>query len=230
MIQAIFFDFNGVISNDEHIHVRAYRQVLEAEGVGLSDEEYIACLCMDDVAFVRAAFARRNQSLNDEKMNDVIEREHRLHRELIKDELPVSQSTVTFIKDVARRYQLGVVSMAMQSEVDHVLQLAGIEKLFTVYVTAGKVARHKPAPDCYLRALELLNDERQSDRRLPLLPHECLVIEDAPPGIQAGRTAGMRTIGLTNTVSENELRLAGADIVTANLADWTAGAVRHLFD
>ena len=230
MIQAIFFDFNGVISNDERIHLKAYRQVLESEGVAIADEEYFACLGMDDVAFVRAAFARRDQPLTDDQMNAVIEREHRLHRELIEEELPVSQNTVSFIKEAARRYQLGVVSMAVRTEIDHVLQLIGLENSFSVYVTGGQVAKHKPAPDCYVRALELLNEKRRADRTLPVLASECLVFEDAPPGIEAARAAGMRTIGLTSTVSEMDLREAGADIVTSNLGDWTVASIHHLFD
>ncbi|HVQ37994.1 MAG TPA: hypothetical protein VMS31_10705, partial [Pyrinomonadaceae bacterium] len=66
-------------------------------------------------------------------------------------------------------------------------------------------------------------------RQLPLLAGECLVIEDSPPGIQAGAGAGMRTLGVTNTVAESDLRAAGAEVVTASLADWTVGSVRHLF-
>ena len=58
MIHAIFFDFNGVIINDERIHLIAYREVLAAEGVELTDKDYFASLGMDDVAFVRAAYAR----------------------------------------------------------------------------------------------------------------------------------------------------------------------------
>jgi len=61
------------------------------------------------------------------------------------------------------------------------------------------------------------------------LPTECLVIEDAPPGVTAARGAGMRTIGVTNTVNEARLRAAGADIVTPNLGDWSAAAIHHLF-
>ena len=59
---------------------------------------------------------------------------------------------------------------------------------------------------------------------------DCVAVEDAPPGIQSARAVGMRTIGVTNTVSEAELRAAGADIVTNSFADWTVDAVHHLFD
>ena len=229
MIQAIFFDFNGVIINDERIHLKAYREILSSEGVELSDADYFASLGMDDVAFVRAAFARVNKPLTDELMRGVIEREHAMHREMISNNLPVASGVVAFIKDSARHYDLGIVSMAERSEIDHVLTLAGIREQFSIVVSAAIDLNHKPAPDCYERALSFLNRRRRADRKLPLLASECVVIEDAPPGIKAGRGAGMKTIGVTTTVAEKALRDAGADIVTSNLSDWNADAVHHLF-
>jgi len=230
MIQAILFDFNGVIIDDERIHLKAYREVFVAEGVTLTDEEYLPCLGMDDAAFVRAAFARAGRELTDEGMRAVINREHELHRALIKAELPVSQGVVTFIKAAARQFQLGIVSMAERSEIDYALQLASLGKEFSVFVSAEPGLKHKPAPDCYLRGFDLLNAQRRTDRQSPLVARECLAIEDAPPGIEAARAAGMCTVGVTATVSESELRAAGADVVTANLADWSVDAVHHLFD
>ena len=162
-------------------------------------------------------------------MREVVEREHAKHRELIADDLPVPAGVISFIKDVARHYDLGIVSMAERSEIDHVLKLAGITHEFLLIVSAAPGLKHKPAPDCYCRALELLNEQRRSRRHLPLPPTECLVIEDAPPGVEAARGAGMRTIGVTTTVAEARLRAAGADIVTPNLGDWSTAAIHHLF-
>ena len=228
MIHAILFDFNGVIIDDERIHLKAYREVLLAESIPLTDEDYFASLGMDDAAFVRAAYARAGRPLTDEVMHALIKREHELHRELITNDLPVPAGVVTFIKAAARHYQLGIVSMAERSEIDYVLGLAGLGKLFSIIVSAEPGLPHKPAPDCYQRALELLNEGRRAARELPLLASECLVIEDAPPGIAAARAAGMRTVGVTTTVAETLLR--DADIVTPNLSDWNIDAVRHLFD
>ena len=230
MIQAIFFDFNGVIINDERIHLKAYRDVLATDNIPLTDEDYFASLGMDDAAFVRAAYARAGQTLTDEVMHTTIKREHELHREFITSDLPVADGVITFVKAAARHYQLGIVSMAVRSEIDYVLGLAGLNNLWSVIVSAEPELRHKPAPDCYHRALELLNQNRRAARELPLLAGECLAIEDAPPGIEAARGAGMRTIGVTTTVSESQLRDAHADIVTPNLSDWTPDAVRHLFN
>ena len=229
MIRAIFFDFNGVIINDERIHLQAYREVLRSEGVDLSDEDYFASLGMDDVAFVRAAFERGSHQLNDESLQSIIQREHERHRELIKDELPVDSGVVTLIKAASRHYQLGVVSMAERGEIDHVLRQVGLDNVFTVFVTAGQVGNHKPAPDCYRRALESLNEKRRAENLPPVPANECLVVEDAPPGIKAARGAGMRTLGVTNTVSESELHAAGAEVVTTSLADWNVDAVQLVF-
>lgn len=229
MIQAILFDFNGVIINDERIHLKAYREVLSDNGIPLTDEDYFASLGMDDVAFVRAAYARAGQTVNDEKMRELIECEHARHRELISNDLPVQSGVIAFIKECARHYHLGIVSMAESSEIEHVLKLAGAADQFSIIVSAEPGLKHKPAPDCYLRARELLNEQHRAERKLPLLAKECVVVEDAPPGIEAARAAGMHTIGVTTTVSEADLRTAGADVVTANLSDWNADAVRHLF-
>lgn len=203
---------------------------MQAEDVGLTDEDYFASLGMDDAAFVRAAYARAGRPLTDEVMHATIKREHELHRKLINSDLPVPAGVITFIKAAARHYQLGIVSMAERGEIDYVLGLAGLNNLFSVIVSAEPGLKHKPAPDCYERALELMNEERRAARELPLLANECLAIEDAPPGIAAARAAGMRTVGVTNTVAESALRDAQADIVTPNLSDWTVDAVHHLFD
>ena len=115
-------------------------------------------------------------------------------------------------------------------EVSYVFQRANLTPLFSVIVTAEDASVCKPAPDCYLTGLLKLNEWRQRERQLPLLASECLAIEDSPPGIQAARAAGMKTLGVTNTVSEEALRAAGADVVTKSLADWSVDAVKLVFN
>jgi phosphoglycolate phosphatase len=101
--------------------------------------------------------------------------------------------------------------------------------LFSAIVSAEEVKEHKPNPESYNFGLGKINEKRRSLRLLPLLPRECLVIEDAAQGIEAARAAGMRTIGVTNTIPEAPLRAAGAEVVTHSLADWTVDAVELVF-
>ena len=230
MIQAIFFDFNGVIIDDEPLQMAAYQEALREQGIELSESDYYGALGMDDKTFVRAAFARAKKKLTDDILKVTLAGKTLRHRQLIENELPLFPGVVTFLKATARRYTLGVVSMAMQAEIEYVLNRARLLSLFSVIVSAEDVQICKPAPDCYLAALEKLNERRQAERRLPLLASECLVIEDSPPGIESGRRAGLRTLGISNTVSQQQLRAAGAEVVSASLADWTIDAVRHVFD
>jgi beta-phosphoglucomutase len=230
MIQTIFFDFNGVIIDDEQLQLKAYREALAPEGVTFTEKDYYDALGMDDRTFVRAMFELAGKPVGDDQMRSVIERKSELHRRQIEDELPFFPGVVTFVKHLSRYYQLGISSMAQRVEIDYVLERAGLDSAFTVVVSAEDATACKPDPCCYERALELLNEKRRAANKPPLQPQACLVIEDSPPGIESGRAAGMRTLGVTNTVPEAALRAAGADVVTKSLADWNADAVHHVFD
>lgn len=228
MIKAIFFDFNGVIIDDETIQMKAYQEVLRGHQIDLTEEWYFSALGMDDKTFVRAMFERAKKPLTDPVLETVLNTKTDMHRQMI-EELPLFPGVLTFLKAAAREFSVGLVSMANKAEVGYVFQRANLTPLFSVIVTAEDAAQCKPAADCYLAGLTKLNDRRQHERKLPLLASECLAIEDSPPGIQSARAAGMRTLGITNTVSAEDLRAAGADVVTASLADWTVDAIHRLY-
>jgi beta-phosphoglucomutase len=229
MIKAIFFDFNGVIIDDETIQMKAYQEVLRGHQIELMEEWYFEGLGMNDKVFVQSMFQRANKPLPDDVLETVLGAKTDLHRQMIEDELPLFPGVLTFLKATSRHFSLGLVSMANKTEVGYVFQRANLTPLFSVVVTAEDASECKPAPECYLAGLTKLNEKRQRERQLPLLPQECLAIEDSPPGIESARAAGMRTLGVTNTVPAAALRAAGADVVTASLADWTVEAVKEVF-
>ena len=228
MIKAIFFDFNGVIIDDETIQMKAYQEILRGHEIDLTEESYMSALGMDDRTFVKTMFERAKKPLTDPMLETVLDAKTDLHREMIT-ELPLFPGVLTFLKATSREFSLGLVSMANKVEVGYVFERANLTPLFSVVVTAEDASVCKPAPDCYLAGLLKLNDKRQHERKLPLLASECLAIEDSPPGIQSARAAGMRTLGITNTVSEEALRAAGAEVVTASLADWNVDAVKLVY-
>ena len=230
MIRAIFFDFNGVIIDDETIQMKAYQEVLRGHQIDLTEEWYMSALGMDDRTFVQAMFERAKKPLTNPVLETVLGAKTDLHRSMIEDELPLFPGVLNFLKATSRHFSLGLVSMANKVEVGYVFQRANLTPLFSIIVTAEDASACKPSPDCYLTGLTKLNEKRQRERKLPLLPSECLAIEDSPPGIESARVAGMRTLGVTNTVSEEALRAAGAEVVTASLADWTPDAVKLVYE
>lgn len=230
MIQAVFFDFNGVIIDDEPLQMKAYQEILGREEMTLTEADYYGSLGMDDVTFLRSAYGRAERELDDETLGRLVEAKTAAHRKLLEGELPLFPGVVTFVKACARQYAVGLVSMARRTEIDYVLERALLTPYFQVIVSAEDATACKPDPSCYNSGLEFLNRRRGEAHVIPLRAEECLVVEDSPPGIRSARAAGMHTLGVTNTVPDKALREAGADSVTRSLADWTTDAVHHVFD
>src|ERR1044071_5882784 len=135
MIRAIFFDFNGVIIDDETIQMKAYEEVLSGHEIPLTEELYFGALGMDDRTFIRSMFAHARKSLSDPLVEEVLDAKTVLHRQMI-EELPLFPGVLTFLKAASREFQLGLVSMANLVEVSYVFQRANLTPLFTVMVTA----------------------------------------------------------------------------------------------
>ena len=100
---------------------------------------------------------------------------------------------------------VGLVSNSTRRFVDTALGAAGLRETFAVTVVGEEVAAPKPAPDTYLAAAAALGAD----------PAGCVVLEDSPTGIEAGRAAGMRTVGVP---SVDGIAL-DADVVAPSLSD-----------
>ena len=136
MLKAIFFDFNGVIIDDETIQMQAYREVLRGHHIDLTEEAYFSALGLDDRTFVRAMFEREKKPLIDTALDSVLSAKTDAHRAAIEDQLPLFPGVLTFLKATSRHFSLGLVSMANQAEVGYVFQRANLAPLFSVVVTA----------------------------------------------------------------------------------------------
>jgi HAD superfamily hydrolase (TIGR01509 family) len=102
---------------------------------------------------------------------------------------------------------MALVTSTPRANIDFVLGQTGLANAFETIVAAEDVSRGKPDPEGYLLAA----------RRLGMPPQRCLVIEDAPGGIEAGRRAGMRTLAVATTHSREEL--TAADTIVDSLDD-----------
>ncbi len=229
MIKAILFDFNGVIIDDEPIQMKAYKEILANEGIELTEEDYYSCLGMDDKTFVAEAFRRAEKEPETNKVLEVTLAKTARWREMIAGDLPIFDGMVDFIKKMSNDFALGIVSMAKREEIEFVLERAALREHFSIIISAEDVTNCKPDPECYIKGFSALDSYRIKREHLPMVHKECLVIEDSPPGIVAGKKAGLKTLGVTNTVSAEALRAAGADAVAKNLDDWMPASVRGVF-
>lgn len=212
MIRAALLDFNGVLVDDEPLHMRLFRRVLEEEGVeAFSEAEYWEhYVGLDDRAAFRELLERAGETPDAPRLMRLIARKSTYYQEHIRREgysfFPGAAALVRSLAEAG--LHLGVVSGALRDEVEGALGQEGLRSLFKVLVTADDVGSSKPDPEGYRRGVESLNTLPPLPERL-LHPHEILVLEDTPAGIEAARTTGLTVVAVAHTYPAEAL--AGAD-------------------
>jgi beta-phosphoglucomutase-like phosphatase (HAD superfamily) len=230
MIKSILFDFNGVIVNDEPLHRQAYREVFGGRGIDLTEEKYLALLGADDKKFVEETFRREGKEFTTEDVVEVRAAKYEKYKTLIADEIPLFPGAENFVRSCANYFSLGIVSMATRVEIEDILRRVNLRDCFSFIVSAEDVDMPKPNPRCYKLGFVGIDNFRGSALSEPPMGNgECLAIEDSPPGIEAARGAYLKTLAVSNTVTADALRQAGADIVTPTLEDWTPMSVEGAF-
>ena len=229
MIKALLMDWNGIVINDEPIQMRVYQDVLAKEGIALTEADYYSCLGMDDRGFVEAAFKRAGNTPEGNKVLEIVQAKTNGWREAVSDQLPLFPGVENFIRKAANELTLGLVSMCNHVEIDYVLERSGLDELFSIVVSAEDVSKTKPDPECYRLGFNRIDAARTSMGHLPMTHPECVVIEDSPAGVRAGVAADLQVLGVTNTVSAEELRAAGARWIAKDLNDWWPESIRLAF-
>lgn len=217
MIQAIVFDFDGVLADSEPLHLRAYQGVLQGLGIPFTREEYYASyLGFDDAGVFSALGERHGLTLSPDRLAGLIAEKGRVFDAIIESTDVLYPGAAACIEALAAAYPLGIASGALRPEIEAILKGAGLRRHFRFIVASGDTPRSKPAPDPYIRAARL--------HGLP--PSACLAIEDSHWGIASAREAGLRCIGITTTYPAAQLTLA--DRVIDSLSSFTPAFVRSL--
>lgn len=231
MLRAILFDFNGVLVDDEPIHLEMFQRVLADEGISLSlsnEEYYQRYLGLDDRSCFAAVLTETGGQPTVPRLMRLIARKAAYYQERIRERgYPLFPGAVELVREVAAAGRmLGIVSGALREEVEGALRQAGLHGLFKVVVTAEDVGDGKPDPEGYLRALEALNSVPPLPERL-IHPHEVLAIEDSPAGLAAAAEVGLVTLGVAHTYPASRLR--EADAVADRLQGLTLERLERLF-
>jgi HAD superfamily hydrolase (TIGR01509 family) len=229
MIKALLLDFNGVIIDDEPIQMRAYQELLAAEDIALTDEQYYECLGMDDRSFVEAAYERAGRTAETNKVLELMQHKSQKWRDIVADEVPLFEDVENFIHKMSTEFAIGIVSMSGRADILYILEKTGLTDCFDVIVSAEDVTKCKPDPECYRIGFRQLDLARTLKGHLPMVHADCVVIEDSPPGVEAGKAAGLPVLGVTNTVDSEKLRAAGADWTADDLNDWMPESFRRVF-
>jgi beta-phosphoglucomutase len=222
-LQAVFFDFDGVIANSEPLHLRAYQAVLQADGIDLNKTEYYErYLGYDDVGLFEALAHDRGLALTNEKIEQWVAMKSAVIGDMLKSDAIVFDGAAGCVKMFAEHVPLAIASGALEPEIEMVLEHAGLRQHFTAIASASDGVRGKPAPDLYLLALAKLQDRLPR----PLDPAMCIAIEDSHWGLEAAHGAGLRCVAVTHTYPA--AALGKADLIVDALSEVTLSKIEGL--
>jgi beta-phosphoglucomutase len=213
-IHAFIFDLDGVLTDTSEFHYLGWQRLADEEGLSFSREINESLRGIPRRASLMMILKGRTYS--EEKIQEMMERKNNYYLELVrgitpKDLLPGARELLEEIHAVEMRSALGSASKNARE----VIQRLGIESLLDAVADGSSVEHQKPAPDLFLHAAELLG----------LSPAECVVVEDAAAGIEAGRAGGFYTLGL----GPRE-RVGDANIVFESLEGAKLDAILNLLD
>jgi len=229
VLRAILFDFNGVLVNDEPLHLALFQRVLGEEGLALGEEDYYRrYIGLDDRGCFSAVLAQAGERPEPSRVMRLIARKATYYQEVVRHQgYPIFPGAAELVRAAAEGgMTLGVVSGALRDEVEQALRQTGLRSHFKLLVTAEDVAEGKPDPEGYRRAMEELNSRPPLPARL-FHPHEVLAVEDTPPGLAAAAAVGLVTLGVTHTYPS--AALVAADAVAPRLEGLDLARLQALY-
>lgn len=227
-VGAVIFDFNGVVVDDEPQHMRAFAQVMARRGITLTEGVYFArYLGLDDRGFFRRVMADHGRPLPDDaQLSALLAEKADAYLREIDGGVALCPGAEQLIRVCAERWPLAVGSGARRHEIVLILERAQLTDCFAAIVSADDVSAGKPDPETYLSALAQLRavqpepGAQHSEHRgqqPELHAGACVVIEDAPHGIDAAHAAGMRVIAVCG--SRTRAELSAADLIVDSLQE-----------
>ena len=214
--EGVIFDVDGVLVDSGPAHAASWRAVARKHGIEISDEQFKRTFGRPSRDIIRIIWGPQVSAEDIRRYDDEKEA---AYRELIRGNVPLAGSAREMLAALKQAgFTLAVATSGPRENVELVLRETGIGGLFDAVVTGFDVEKGKPAPDCFLLAAQ----------RAGLEPRNCVVVEDAPVGIEAALAAGMYAVGLVGTHPRERLLQAGAALTIERMDELTVTAVGGL--
>lgn len=219
----IIFDVDGVIADSESVNasasIRVFHDLLGIEGVTRAD--FRDGLGRGAAEYVKAAARVHGRTLTDEEISLATQmRQEYFISELETNPIEPFPGVMELINEALNEpaFLLAIATSSTREKSSAVLRSAGVPVDKMEYLCGDDVTRKKPDPELFTKVID----------RLKLPATSCVVIEDAPNGVQAAHAAGCKCISVTNSASRQEL--ADADIVVDTLTEVNLLSIRRLLE
>ncbi len=181
-LEAILFDFDGVLVDSEPLHYECWCEIIAPHGLTLSWDNYASnCIGVSDRAMIETLCRVTGQPSRFDAIWAEYPAKKALFRRRAIAKVPMPEATRELVTSL-EGYRLAVVSSSGRAEIEPVLEAAGVRRYFELLVTGEDVRELKPSPEPYLTAAGRLGVS------------QALVLEDSPAGIASGRAAGFEVL------------------------------------
>lgn len=204
MDKAVIWDMDGVLVDTAEAHFQGWLKLFAELDRTLTKDEFLARFGMKSVDILRAVLG----DLPSDELGRLASRKEGYYREEIAGRVQLLPGADRILGALAvAGFCQALASSAPVINIRLILKTTGIGRFLDAVVSGDEVTAGKPDPEIFLEA----------SRRLAVPAEKCVVVEDAIPGIQAARAAGMRCVAVTNSHPAAELR--GADIIIDSLEE-----------
>jgi beta-phosphoglucomutase len=211
------FDMDGVLIDSYDAHFTAWQETLAAAGQEFTLDMFQATFGMTNAGI----FAKCFPSLPRETTEPLGEEKEAAFRRILRQQFPEMDGAGELLTALDRAgARLAIGSSGPPENVQALLDAMDTASLFGATVNGRDVTHGKPDPEVFCKAAA----------RLDLPPGRCVVVEDAPAGVRAGKAAGSAVVALTGTVDRPALDAAGADLVVDALAELTPETMHALLN
>lgn len=188
MIKGIIFDLDGVLVLTEKYHYNAWKQVLDAENIYIDEVMYDKLRGLSRIDTLNQILKIANKEYSEKQKEVLANKKNEIYKEYLK-ELGPSDISGDLIKTLlilkGKNVKLAIASSSKNAT--NIAKQTDLLKYFDVIVDGNQINKAKPDPEVFLKAANKLN----------LLVNECLVVEDAISGIDAGIAGGFKTVGIS---------------------------------
>lgn len=225
MFPATLFDFNGVLVDDEHVHLAAFRDAVAPLGLSITDEEYDAeYLGYDDHGAFEAILKKAGLATDPARIARLIEYKRPLYMNRARQSLSVFEGAAELVRSRAACGPVAVVSGALTAEIEFGLEVLGVRHLVGHIISAEDTSVSKPDPQGYRMGVQWLTTLVGAE-----VAARALVVEDSLDGITAAKAADLPTVAVAHSYCLEALRESGADACFEHIRQVSEEQLRALF-
>ncbi len=203
MIKAVIFDMDGVLVDSMPYHADAWKIVFGDIGIHIRRQDIYDIEGSNHEGIIRLVFEKAGRIPEPEDFKELARKKREIFLRINK--VSVFDGIHECLDFLKNRCLLGVVSGSDKAVVFELMERF-FPNTFDAIVTGNDVKQGKPSPEPYLKVVEMLNIEKD----------ECIVVENAPLGVESAKRAGLYCIAIPTYVEKE--RLNGADVVLENHA------------